>query len=117
MKRTNDTTNDATNDTTNATNDATNDTTNDAKRRDAYARSSCNARFTIASIAREHNINEKIARRRMRDAIKRNDERALQCRDDARAYHNDTQTTRDARLTHEFNESLRDVVLSIIRRD
>ncbi|MHA1859133.1 MAG: hypothetical protein ACTSUU_06780 [Candidatus Thorarchaeota archaeon] len=65
--------------------------------------------FTIAQLSREHNVDAKIARRRMRDAIRRNDARietiAQRQRDVARD---------DMRVKHEYHESTRDVVLSII---
>ena len=65
--------------------------------------------FTIVELCREHNFNAKIARRRMRDAIKRNDERVVKCivRDNVRD---------DQRLKHEFHDTKknREMILSII---
>lgn len=66
-----------------------------------------NNHFTIAQIARELNVNEKIARRRMRDAIRRNDERVVACR--KRNIERD-----DMRVKHEFHEKYRDRIVSII---
>jgi len=73
------------------------------------ARPSTNKRFTIADLAREHDINPKIARRRMRDAIRRN-LAPEPCNAPANV-------VRDARLIHEFTMSQRDAVLAIINRD
>lgn len=114
MKRTTtNNTNDTTNDATINTNDATND---NAKSRDAHARATSKTRFTIAQLSRELSINEKIARRRFRDAIARNDERAIRARDDSRNQRAINNVVRDARLTHEFDASLRDDVIAIITR-
>ena len=73
------------------------------------AKPSTNARFTVADLAREHEINPKIARRRLRDALKNNTAPIP-----ANAPKN---FVRDARLRHEFTESQRDAVLAIISRD
>jgi len=70
--------------------------------------------FTIVELCREFDINAKIARRRMRDAIRRNDERALR----AIAQRRERDVTRDdMRVKHEFANDVRDDVLSIIKRD
>ena len=65
--------------------------------------------FTIAQLSRELNINAKIARRRMRDAIRRNDERVVECR--ARDIACD-----DMRVKHEFRDTKRnrELITSII---
>ena len=68
--------------------------------------------FTIAQIARENNVNPKIARRRMRDAIRRNDERV-----ETIAQRQRDITRDDMRVKHEYHESTRYVVLSIITND
>lgn len=65
-----------------------------------------NNHFTIAQLSRELNIDAKIARRRMRDAIKRNDERVVNAR---KRNEND-----DARVKHEFHDKYRDRIISII---
>ena len=68
--------------------------------------------FKIVELCREHNINAKIARRRMRVAIQRNDERVIECveRDNVRD---------DMRVKHEFvdNAKNRKLILSIIQND
>lgn len=68
--------------------------------------------FTIVELCREHDINAKIARRRMRDAIKRDDERVINARvrDNVRD---------DMRVKHEFvdNAKNRKMILSIITND
>lgn len=69
-----------------------------------------NNHFTIAQLARENDINPKIARRRMRDAIKRNDDRVVKSRQ--RDIEKD-----DMRVRHEFPERYRDRILSIIKND
>lgn len=90
------------NDTTN------NDTTNNDDSRDNNARAK-NNHFTIAQLSRELNINAKIARRRMRDAIKRDDERVVCARK-----RNDND---DSRVKHEFHVKYRDRIASIIAND
>jgi transposase-like protein len=68
--------------------------------------------FTIVELCREHDINAKIARRRMRDAIKRNDERVVNARvRDA--------IVDDQRVKHEFvdNKTNRKNILSIITNE
>lgn len=69
-----------------------------------------NNHFTIAQLARELNVNPKIARRRMRDAIKRNDDRVVKSR--SRDIDRD-----DMRVKHEFHEKYRDRIASIITND
>ena len=68
--------------------------------------------FKIVELSREHNINAKIARRRMRVAIQRNDERVVECvaRDNVRD---------DMRVKHEFRDTKRnrELILSIITND
>ena len=68
--------------------------------------------FTIVELCREHNINPKIARRRMRVATQRNDDRVVACRvrDNVRD---------DMRVKHEFvdNAKNRKMILSIILND
>ena len=68
--------------------------------------------FTIVELCREHSINAKIARRRMRNAIARDDERVIACRerDNVRD---------DMRVKHEFvdNAKNRKMILSIITND
>lgn len=72
-----------------------------------------NDHFTIASIARDNNIDAKIARRRMRVATRRDDERALRAIARRRARNaND-----DARVKHEYHNDVFDDVLSIISND
>lgn len=73
------------------------------------AKPSTNARFTVADLAREHEVNPKIARRRMRDAMRRGTAPVP-----ANAPAN---FVRDARLRWEFTNSQRDEVLAIISRD
>jgi hypothetical protein len=65
--------------------------------------------FTIAQLSRELNVNPKIARRRMRVAIAKNDDRVVQSR---KRNVND-----DARVKHEFNIKHRDRIASIITND
>lgn len=89
-------------------NDETNNTTNE--RDNAHNARNVNNHFTIAQLCREHNINAKIARRRMRDAIRRNDERVVACR--KRNVERD-----DMRVKHEYHERYRDRILSIISND
>jgi hypothetical protein len=68
--------------------------------------------FTIVDLCREHNINAKIARRRMRDAIKRNDERVV----NARVRDNERD---DSRVKHEFRDNAKNraSIMSIITND
>jgi hypothetical protein len=73
------------------------------------AKPSTNARFTVADLARENNINPKQARRRLRDAMRRNTAPVP-----ANAPAN---FIRDARIVWEFTNSQRDEVLQIISRD
>ena len=65
--------------------------------------------FTIVELCRTHDLNAKIARRKMRDAIKRDDERVIACRvrDNVRD---------DMRVKHEFVDTKknRELILSII---
>ena len=70
-----------------------------------------NNHFTIAQLSRELNINPKIARRRMRDAIKRNDERIETINQRAR------ETYDDARVKHEYHDDARDIIVSIITNE
>lgn len=96
-----------TNDNNNNANTTTNTTTNNTRSRNARAMNA--QRFTLCDVAREHNVNEKIARRRMRNAIARNDERV--------ALLHELRNTNDARVRYEFDERERDIVRSIIVRD
>ncbi len=73
------------------------------------AKPSTNARFTVADLAREMNINPKQARRRLRDAMRRNTAPTP-----ANAPAN---FIRDARIVWEFTQSQRDEVLAVISRD
>lgn len=73
------------------------------------AKASTNARFTVADLARELDVNPKIARRRMRDAMRRN-----LAPIPANAPAN---FVRDARLRWEFTNAQRDDVVAIISRD
>lgn len=68
-----------------------------------------NNHFTIAQFARELNIDAKIARRRMRDAIRRDDERVINARE--RDIERD-----DMRVKHEFRDTKRnrELIASII---
>lgn len=65
--------------------------------------------FTIVQLCRENNIDAKIARRRMRDAIKRNDERVIVARER-------DNVVDDQRVKHEFRDTTknRELILSII---
>ena len=87
-------------------NDVVETTSNDENVHNARTQKNC---FTIVQLCRENNIDAKIARRRMRDAIKRNDERVV----NARARDN---VVDDQRVKHEFvdNAKNRVAILSII---
>lgn len=95
---------------TNTTNDTnTTNTTNNERSRNARAMT--NDRVTLCEIARAHNVNEKIARRRMRNAIARNDARTtslIELRND-----------NDARVRYEYTRDDATIacVVSIIARD
>ena len=77
--------------------------------RDRNARAMNASRFTLTSIAREFNVDCKIARARMRRAIARNDERL----NDVRELRN----TNDMRVRYEFDNAHRDVIIAIVTRD
>ena len=68
-----------------------------------------NKRFTVADLARELGVNPKIARRRMRDAMRKN---AAPVPANAPA-----NFVRDARLRWEFTNAQRSDVEAIISRD
>ena len=87
-------------------NDVVETTSNDENVHNARKHNNC---FTTVQLCRENNIDAKIARRRMRDAIKRNDERVV----NARARDN---VVDDQRVKHEFvdNAKNRVAILSII---
>ena len=90
----------------NMSNENNNNDNDERNVHNARAKNNC---FTIADLSREHDINPKIARRRMRNAIKRNDERVVKSR---QRNEND-----DARVSHEFNDKYRERILSIISND
>lgn len=71
-----------------------------------------NNHFTIAQLSRDMNINAKIARRRMRDAIRRDDERVRDIAQRQRDVARD-----DMRVRHEYHDNVRDIVASIIAND
>ena len=68
-----------------------------------------NQHFTIAQLSRDLNVDAKIARRRMRDAIRRNDERVIESRERDIACD-------DMRVKHEFRDTKRnrELITSII---
>ena len=65
--------------------------------------------FTIVELCREHDIDAKIARRRMRDAIKRDDDRIVACRvrdnvrDDMRVKHEFVDNAKNSKMIFSFN--------------
>ena len=67
--------------------------------------------FTIAQLSRDLNIDAKIARRRMRDARKRNDERIEKIDQRQR------ETYDDSRVKHEYANEHIDVITSIITNE
>lgn len=89
--------------------DATNETNETRNVHCARAHNDC---FTIAQLSRDNNIDAKIARRRMRDAIRRDDERVRDITQRQRDVMRD-----DMRVKHEYINDVRDIVLSIIRND
>ena len=91
----------------NNNNNANTTTTNNVRSRNARAMN--NDRFTLCDVARACNVNEKIARRRMRNAIARNDARV--------ALLHELRNDNDARVRYEFARDEYDVVRSIIARD
>lgn len=86
-----------------------NNNNNDDETKNVHHARNVKNHFTIAQIARELNVNEKIARRRFRDAIKRDDERVINARerDNVRD---------DMRVKHEFRDTQknRELITSII---
>jgi len=91
-------------------NNNNNATTNNATR-SRYARAMTNDRITLCEIARAHNVNEKIARRRMRNACARNDERYMSL--------HELRNDNDARVRYEYarDDAIIAIVRSIIARD
>lgn len=81
--------------------------TNNVRSRNARAMN--NDRFTLCDVARACNVNEKIARRRMRNAIARNDARIASL--------HELRNDNDARVRYEYTRDEYDVVRSIIARD
>jgi hypothetical protein len=77
----------------------------------AVPKPTTNARFTIADLAREKGISPKIARRRMRDALRRKPDET------PHPLPSPDNVIRDARLRHEYAEDTKDAILAIISRD
>lgn len=99
---------------TNITHDdaTTHDDANTTTRTNTNNARAHNDHFTIAQLSRDMNINAKIARRRMRDAIRRDDERVRDIVQRQRDIARD-----DMRVKHEYHNDVRDIVASIIARD